>query len=252
MDTLCIPLQRNHEDLYNTSLASMASIYAGAEMTLVIDAELRTITADEIECLAQIICSVWMRRSWTLQEGLLSRKCAFWFADNTLTFRPTEKGDFMHWKIEIRPLDDTTPHGRRDLGHPIQNSLRKYLEDYFCRTRQLVLLKDRQYWHFENTKAKRLAKRRNSRFQVTVEPAVTKEQFEIAFANCFVLVWNTLMGRSTTKPEDVFLILANMLDVSCGPLLDMVSNFVVQNETSRNLVLELPPKGNTYNQVYGD
>lgn len=79
MDTLCIP--PNDTSLRAQCIDAMASIYAGSSRTFVIDKELMAIPMnrnfDELHILEQIICSVWMSRSWTLQEAILPEGCLF-------------------------------------------------------------------------------------------------------------------------------------------------------------------------------
>jgi len=66
-------------------------------------------------------------------------------------------------------------------------------------------------------------------------PPFPQAELAQAFANGFALVWNALTGRSTSKPEDIFLILANMLDLKCGPLHHLSSE-----ERLQNIIFSLP------------
>lgn len=81
MDTLCIP--PNDASLRAQCVDAMASIYAGSSRTFVLDKELMAIPTgtnqnlDELHVLEKIICSVWMSRSWTLQEAILPEDCLF-------------------------------------------------------------------------------------------------------------------------------------------------------------------------------
>jgi len=74
-DTLCIPVQPEHSDLRDRCIDSMASIYAGSDRVFVLDKELMSIPSnkDSAETLYRIACSVWMCRSWTLQESNTSK-----------------------------------------------------------------------------------------------------------------------------------------------------------------------------------
>lgn len=79
MDTLCIPPKDT--SLRAQCIDAMASIYAGSSRTYVFDKELMAIPMnpnfDELHTIEKIICSVWMSRSWTLQEAILPEECLF-------------------------------------------------------------------------------------------------------------------------------------------------------------------------------
>ena len=74
MDTLCIPLEAEHRKL---AIRRMAETYEKATQVLIIDSELRRVTFNDtphFESFARIAASGWMRRVWTLQEGVLASK----------------------------------------------------------------------------------------------------------------------------------------------------------------------------------
>ncbi|KAF2152684.1 hypothetical protein K461DRAFT_151199 [Myriangium duriaei CBS 260.36] len=99
-DTLCIPVGKSNEHLKFKSINRMDSIYAEAREILVLDRGLMAATSANIEpCLAHIITSTWMTRSWTYQEGLLARECFFQFADQMHMLRAKED-DFGIWRSE--------------------------------------------------------------------------------------------------------------------------------------------------------
>jgi hypothetical protein len=84
MDTLCIPVKPEDMGLRLMSIDMMASIYAAASYVLVLDSELMSLKASMLskaELLARVLTSVWMCRSWTLQEGVLATHCAVQFQD---------------------------------------------------------------------------------------------------------------------------------------------------------------------------
>ena len=73
IDTLCVPKE---DEMRKKAITLMRNTYAKAEIVLVLDAELEMTDhrdMDFIELLARIICSGWMRRLWTLQEGFLAQ-----------------------------------------------------------------------------------------------------------------------------------------------------------------------------------
>ena len=85
MDTICFPLQP--PEAYNLAMQQMRATYEDADKVLVLDSYIRpqkrALLSDE-ECLMRIFCSGWMRRLWTLQEGVLAKALLFQFADAPL------------------------------------------------------------------------------------------------------------------------------------------------------------------------
>ena len=85
MDTLCVPHTPN--DIYKEALNKMRDVYANSERVLVLDAELMASTADcsYEEVNMRIKCSTWIRRLWTIQEGVLAKRLIFQFAEKPHT-----------------------------------------------------------------------------------------------------------------------------------------------------------------------
>ena len=85
VDTICFPLQP--PEAYNLAMQQMRATYEDADKVLVLDSYIRpqkrALLSDE-ECLIRIFCSGWMRRLWTLQEGVLAKALLFQFADSAL------------------------------------------------------------------------------------------------------------------------------------------------------------------------
>ncbi|KAI4197779.1 MAG: hypothetical protein LQ346_002916 [Caloplaca aetnensis] len=85
IDTLCVPVRPR--ELQTLALNKMRVPYERARHVLVLDAHLRSLDSRKLtptELLAQISCSSWMRRLWTLQEGRLAAKVWFQFADQAV------------------------------------------------------------------------------------------------------------------------------------------------------------------------
>ena len=94
MDTLCVPVQPN--DTRKQAIVSMRSIYRGANRILVFDAELKssTFVTSLEEKLSRIACSAWVRRLWTLLEGVMAPKIYFQFAEAPFLFDLYPNQDF--------------------------------------------------------------------------------------------------------------------------------------------------------------
>jgi len=225
MDTLCIPVKKEHSDLRIASIMAMASIYVGASSALVLDAELMRTEAGTDESLARLIGSVWMCRSWTLQEGILPTSCEILFADRSLYFQ-SYKDASLCWKIRMgwaRPprhawnihiLEETTSTSTPSLTR----TLKEHLQFRFFNLRELQRFKRQR---FDRTYTDAISGSRQHDIQPLLEVTVGSTQHVQSVAWTFVAVWNDFTGRSTTKTEDLHLILANILQLDCGPLLEL-------------------------------
>ena len=94
MDTLCIPVGEENSHLRAKAINSMALVFAGAQDVLVLDPELQKIhraglTQEQLN--THVLCSPWMSRCWTLQEGRLSMKWYAQFADGLFDPECAEK-----------------------------------------------------------------------------------------------------------------------------------------------------------------
>ncbi|KAK4207380.1 hypothetical protein QBC37DRAFT_96378 [Rhypophila decipiens] len=85
IDTLCCPVASLNPDTNGISLMRMKSVYECAAHVLVLDLalsvhEVGPLTA--VEALLRVFASsIWMRRLWTLQEGVLAQSLFFQFKD---------------------------------------------------------------------------------------------------------------------------------------------------------------------------
>jgi hypothetical protein len=198
MDTLCVPVKENDLELRKKTIDDMASIYVGADNVLVLDQGLMAMSGKyNREC--NIIGSAWMCRSWTLQEGILSPNCIVQFADGFMI----ANRDFLPWKPEYESCrsrnDEAAVTATDDIE--IQNSgvgqesenitekLRLHLSYKLFRLKVDHWDHERRYkWY------------------------VKEEYLAIQLVTVFLGVWNSLAGRSTTKAEDIYMILSNVLD----------------------------------------
>lgn len=84
MDTLCVPLDPRYR---KEAIIRMTQTYEDASQVLVLDGELRRVphlNKPNYEAFARIFVSGWMRRVWTLQEGVLARQLFVEFQDGVM------------------------------------------------------------------------------------------------------------------------------------------------------------------------
>ncbi|KAI4159464.1 MAG: hypothetical protein L6R39_000366 [Caloplaca ligustica] len=105
IDTLCVPVRP--PELQSLALNNMRVPYERASGVLVLDAHLRSFNStvlSHLEIFAQVSCSSWMRRLWTLQEGKLAQKVWFQFANKAVDVEildPTTSWQSVPWKIDV-------------------------------------------------------------------------------------------------------------------------------------------------------
>lgn len=159
----------------------MGSIYQDAQSVLVLDAKLLGKRFDARTVIEDIVLSAWMSRSWTLQEGALADMCAFQFADAVFTIY--RRSDFIWGSRQVRATD-------WDLDiYSYTGPYSGILQDVFL-----------------------------SRYSNINDHQSPLGDCHVSEHQRFVTIWNTLASRSTSKAEDQYLILANMLDLDCQSL----------------------------------
>ncbi|RYP81887.1 hypothetical protein DL769_001812 [Monosporascus sp. CRB-8-3] len=230
MDTLCIPVSKDGDapdvvqdvnHLKQEAIDKMAFIYAGASATLVLDSELQQTDVDldrsgsDVDLLGKILCSTWMRRCWTLQEGAITKTAYFQCRNgivspavpitelrnyDILDYEDTKRSGgpwvFFYglWKMYFFFLAQT----HRDLRNhidPIRSHVRTQLQISARRPLELFSRIDRSDEH------------QDIRFARKFGLAMPKSQREK-----LCTVWNALSVRSTTKAEDLPAIFSNLLD----------------------------------------
>ncbi|OQV00262.1 hypothetical protein CLAIMM_05783 [Cladophialophora immunda] len=84
LDTLCVPLA--NDEARKAAIARLTETYREAEIVLVLDQDLQRCpvptTTEEIRM--RLGCSDWMRRLWTLKEGVLARNLHLQFLDGVV------------------------------------------------------------------------------------------------------------------------------------------------------------------------
>lgn len=75
MDTFCIPVNPQEQELRNICIAQMRKIYESAIAVIALDPDLQRLSSDAIptEFLGHLVSCAWRGRLWTYQEGNLAR-----------------------------------------------------------------------------------------------------------------------------------------------------------------------------------
>lgn len=215
IDTLCIPVNPESSDLRMKAINKMDAVYAHAREVLVLDSEIQRLSIKEThpsELLGRLAYSSWMGRSWTLQEGAIGRATYFQCADGAMTLQRSRsyilqlsllsmallafrevRSVVRHRTIKINFSESAIS---QCVGHDrVENISLKMLLNSLHRGR------DETY----------LSNMKNMVGHVPGNQPLLS----------FVGIWNELIHRSTTKPEDMFAVFANLLDFNAGQIINL-------------------------------
>ncbi|KAF9630361.1 HET domain-containing protein [Lasiodiplodia theobromae] len=221
MDTLCIPPQQDSEDrksLRKKAIHRMALIYVSAEQVLVLDAELENFTHESSPrelTDALISCARWNARCWTLEEGALARRCLFQFKD--VARKPTPYDDstaqlvMKTWRYPSRAWTVLLPvvingfqRGPAWYAWPPREISHDFAHDHL---RRKLAGAARESAQTDIGHAWRAAERR--------APGRDLQAIK------FVRTWNDVGRRSTTRPEDIHPIMANLTDFNAAQIMGL-------------------------------
>lgn len=94
MDTLCIPALHptQYTEQRKAAIAKMRTIYTETTSVLVLDAELLQACehVSNLELMIRVVTSAWMRRVWTLQEGVLTEAIYVQFKERAINLNQVE------------------------------------------------------------------------------------------------------------------------------------------------------------------
>lgn len=88
-DTLCVPVGEENKEFRRAAIRNMRNTYQNAAKVLVFEASIMKLSKDiyPVEIYIRLKLACWMRRLWTLQEGVLGKDTYMQFADGTKTLR---------------------------------------------------------------------------------------------------------------------------------------------------------------------
>jgi hypothetical protein len=298
LDTLCIPSDESLSDLRKQSINEMDLVYAGADRVLVLDAELENITTatqvftglqrrdvvsfssimtttlapsydDTLRVAAHILRSTWMTRSWTLQEGSLSRSCAIQLQSCTADLKYLDI-----WQYADPILSGQLPvAGWSPWFYPAVNiyALLRHMHlegdtrlivatDSFLKGLSLLLsilfniaclpllnpvlcfCSVPRRWPMIGYIPYNVSPRSQSAFELS-HGAKSRQYVTMSYTLCLAVTsalrrasadipeteklkrtWQSLRGRSTTKPADIPCIIANLANLNAAEVLNRETN----------------------------
>ena len=196
MDTFCIPVGDAFRRARKKAINAMPEIYGGASTVLVLDPELQRISVTKMEpeqVLAHYLRSPWMSRCWTLQEASLSISWNVDFKDRVVNMVSTTDRLRKKSKIEFMVR-------RGSLGSFMKRTLVEELSG------SIVDMGEVRY-------------QRRGRYS---RPEIWNlKQLESFQAYVFAVTWNNFLGRTTSKPEDLHHIFAQLEDVRVNGIQDL-------------------------------
>ncbi|KAL9631963.1 MAG: hypothetical protein Q9204_003992, partial [Flavoplaca sp. TL-2023a] len=195
IDTLCVPVGIEHTQAYKRALAQMAQIYVQAQCVLVVDPELQKMKYKELpdeELFATVQCSSWNSRSWTFQEAAMARVFYIQFLDG--------------YSIIDKNWHDFT----KDMEKGIEkNATATQVSRDIIDTHKTLMI-DVSNW-FATMPVMTKIRTYDARTLMT-----HSEDWQN-----FVRVWNGLRTRSTTKSDDLYGIIAIMVDLTAYEILQL-------------------------------
>ncbi|ETS82249.1 hypothetical protein PFICI_07251 [Pestalotiopsis fici W106-1] len=218
LDTLCIPVGKEFDDLKFRAINQMAAIYSSAYEVLVLDSSFaHTSIQDSKICeqIARLEVSPWMGRCWTFQEGCLAGLLNFQFSDGRLNPLRMKVG-YSTWLGEH--LESTLLHLTRELASAVlfklfvKRRLRFNASMLYDVETAIVATISRPL-------ITRLSTNTNNTSVALLDPQIQSEA-QVAFDQ-LVRCWNELSVRTTTKREDIHVILANLLRLGAHTILQM-------------------------------
>ena len=233
LDTLCIPVGSADnamiQEVKLRAINHMAPIYAQAAHVYILDAELQRVSVyrgthdlapgevSATEVSGLLLCSAWMGRTWTLQEAILSHHCRYILANCSYSLE-------SRWKFQRGHRDWTTQLRLIINSHFAKY---KYNPDSYEVVPLLPWLDPRSQpkpqkrvsplsWaraEFDWLLCAHSARALNMDIDEMADEAFKSRSRPSSWrATQFARTWNSLLDRSTTKPEDQHGIFATLLD----------------------------------------
>jgi len=226
MDTLCIPVDEQYAHLRVKAINKMNAVYARARKVLVLESEMQQLslkTTAPTQVLAQLAYSSWMGRCWTLQEGAAGRACYVQCSDGALALDVDYSGILLekHRALVSYVFRYGFLYCRLFLRH--WRAFETWPPPSIMYSDASVV--ENSEPEDEQERINRAMRARLSVRQPELDPVDENGLLQAdAYVEAFVCVWNDLIRRSTTKSEDCYAILANLLNYIVSPITRLAPN----------------------------
>ncbi|KAF7555471.1 hypothetical protein G7Z17_g2150 [Cylindrodendrum hubeiense] len=213
------------------AINQMAAIYSCAIQILILDSTMQKINSADVdvcELLARISSMAWMTRCWTFQEGALAGDCQIQTADKSID----------PLRMVLEKVTENTYRMMQSKGkvQAVRNTLHAFHTFY-------LMIREKKFGPVDGEPSAMLQGRLTTR-PVTAEEALqvmlarpmkydlrldlhlrkkewfsrnTKLDIYLDFLRC----WNVLERRTTTKPNDIHIIIANILNFNAFTIINM-------------------------------
>ncbi|KAL4882677.1 hypothetical protein BJY04DRAFT_227015 [Aspergillus karnatakaensis] len=184
MDTLCIPVAEEYKPLRSKAIKSMKAVYERAFRVLVLDADIQSFpSTDYTQAFMRIRMSAWMRRLWTLNEGVLANTLCIRFSDGFLDVEA--RSDAQRKESYGSPLGNI----KYSFGTPMRDA-------------------DNFHWKFRLLRVNVLSEPDPRLIKRTGDPLASPEM-----KRCFAIMeaFSAALYRTTSKPSDEMLCFASLI-----------------------------------------
>ncbi|ERF75666.1 hypothetical protein EPUS_08620 [Endocarpon pusillum Z07020] len=190
LDTLCVPVRQHHANARDRAICQMKDVYMNAYQVLVLDTELQSVDPLDIsEAFMRISLSGWMRRLWTLHEGVLGNRLHIKFRNATLNL---EKG-------------------YKELGFKFQPELAREFENVFG----TPMADARQtFWRMRSMRDEIFVGPERKMVGISTKTTVYKDAYQqLVKGRCvrIMLAFDACRYRTPSRTEDLYICLANLL-----------------------------------------
>ncbi|KAF2115029.1 hypothetical protein BDV96DRAFT_600172 [Lophiotrema nucula] len=189
----------------------MASIYSMADAVLVLDFDLMQLKPETIglQMLARLVCCTWNTRSWTLHESALANRSIVRFADRVLLVRRTARGSMAMF------LHGCNSNGTGTEMYDVMDGSYTDWDDVSDLANNGALSQGQSSQEALTTP---LYAKIHAELTAHLKEILVHSRLPNLDAERFISLWNALAGRSTTMQDDLYHILANILDINSQPL----------------------------------
>ncbi|KAL4800769.1 hypothetical protein BDV19DRAFT_2807 [Aspergillus venezuelensis] len=184
MDTMCIPVAPEYKALRGKAIKSMKAVYERAFRVLVLDGDIQSFpSTDYTQAFMRIRMAAWMRRLWTLNEGVLANELCIKFADGFLDVQGrTESQQKETYANELLNF-------KRSFGTPMRDA-------------------DNFQWRFRLLRINVISEA-DPRMVKRTEQSITSPEAKRCFA--IMEAFSAALYRSTSKERDEMLCFASLI-----------------------------------------